>query len=53
MANLERDAQAYDRLSAMGWRVMVIWECETKSELSLDAVFQRYGLVALSEELSK
>jgi DNA mismatch endonuclease, patch repair protein len=28
--NLERDALAHAQLEAQGWRVMVIWECETK-----------------------
>lgn len=29
--NVERDAQNIAQLSAMGWRAIVIWECETKS----------------------
>ena len=28
--NVERDAVAQERLNGMGWRVMVIWECETR-----------------------
>lgn len=28
--NLERDKVALDSLGQLGWRVQVIWECETK-----------------------
>lgn len=28
--NVERDEQARTRLSELGWRVLTIWECETK-----------------------
>lgn len=28
--NVERDAEHRDRLSALGWQVLVIWECEVK-----------------------
>src|ERR1700722_17619741 len=28
--NVERDAEAVMQLSATGWRVLTIWECETK-----------------------
>lgn len=28
--NVERDSQARQALEADGWRVMIIWECETK-----------------------
>lgn len=28
--NVARDRQAVDELGALGWRVAVIWECETK-----------------------
>ena len=37
-ANVIRDAKAREALQALGWRVLVIWECEVKSkefELSL------------------
>ena len=28
--NVERDKRAQDQLSAMGWRVLLIWECSTR-----------------------
>ena len=31
-ANIERDARNYDLLSDMGWKVFIIWECETKKK---------------------
>lgn len=30
--NVERDASNIEALEALGWSVMVIWECETKRE---------------------
>lgn len=33
--NVERDGEARRGLKAMGWRVMVVWECETKDEATL------------------
>lgn len=35
--NAERDAQQIASLEARGWRVMVIWQCETKDLPSLEA----------------
>ena len=29
--NVERDRLAVERLTAAGWEVLVIWECETRS----------------------
>lgn len=29
--NVERDAEAIKTLQASGWKVLVIWECETKN----------------------
>lgn len=31
----ERDREAAERLKAMGWRVLTIWECETKQTEAL------------------
>jgi DNA mismatch endonuclease (patch repair protein) len=36
--NVERDAENVARLRAMGWRVLVLWECELKDR---DAVADR------------
>ena len=36
--NKERDAEAAEALKARGWRVLVIWECETRD---LDALSAR------------
>lgn len=30
--NVERDAAALERLATLGWRALVIWECELKDE---------------------
>lgn len=34
-ANVERDARVRSELEASGWRVVVIWECETRDASSL------------------
>lgn len=36
-ANVERDARKEAQLRELGWRVAVIWECETKSLEALEA----------------
>jgi DNA mismatch endonuclease, patch repair protein len=36
--NIERDVHAQRRLQAMGWTVVVLWECELKSPLWLTNV---------------
>lgn len=36
-ANVERDAGKEAQLRELGWRVAVIWECETKSLEALEA----------------
>ena len=35
--NVERDQRNRDQLINSGWRVLVIWECETKHKDSLEA----------------
>lgn len=30
--NLERDRKNYDKLSEMGWRVLVVWECKIRHD---------------------
>lgn len=34
-ANLSRDSRVRRKLIAMGWRVLVIWECETRDLVEL------------------
>lgn len=36
-ANLERDARKAETLRAMGWRVLIVWECETRDLVRLEA----------------
>jgi len=36
-ANVERDARKEAQLQDLGWRVVVMWECETKSLEALQA----------------
>lgn len=36
-ANRVRDAKKAHELEALGWRVITIWQCETKSEAELTA----------------
>lgn len=44
-ANVERDARKTSQLEELGWRVLVVWECETRSEEALEARLRReFGL---------
>lgn len=43
-ANIQRDAQKHAQLKELGWNVIVIWECELRSEAknkTLDAVVNK------------
>jgi DNA mismatch endonuclease (patch repair protein) len=40
--NQQRDIRNYDRLKKMGWRVVVLWQCETKTIEHATAVLTRY-----------
>lgn len=37
-ANVARDKQVKNELETEGWRVIVIWECETKDPQLLDKI---------------
>lgn len=39
--NVDRDRQNVTHLKAMGWRVLVLWECETKSDEQIFEVLSR------------
>lgn len=41
-ANVSRDLLAIYRLKAEGWRVMVVWECQTKDASLLSNRIQRF-----------
>jgi DNA mismatch endonuclease, patch repair protein len=34
-SNTDRDARTKSALTELGWRVLTVWECETKSEAAL------------------
>ena len=40
--NVERDSLARARLQEQGWRVLVIWECETRDRTCLPDVLTRF-----------
>jgi DNA mismatch endonuclease, patch repair protein len=40
-ANVERDKKAIDTLRKQGWRVLIVWECETRSEEQLHSLPMR------------
>lgn len=40
--NISRDHEAVERLRAMGWRVLTVWECETKQTADLEEVLRAF-----------
>jgi len=42
-ANVNRDRVAQEKLTAAGWRVAIIWECETRDRAALEGTLA--GLV--------
>lgn len=39
--NVDRDAAKAAALTAAGWRVLIVWECETREEAALEKLFWR------------
>jgi DNA mismatch endonuclease (patch repair protein) len=39
--NLKRDIQNQSALKQLGWRVIVVWECETKNNRRLEQLLRR------------
>ncbi|MNF24500.1 Very short patch repair protein [compost metagenome] len=50
-ANVARDARKEAQLRELGWRVLVIWECETKSLEALEARLRLEFDLPLGESL--
>lgn len=47
-ANVERDARKQAQLEELGWHVLVVWECETKTKDALGRrLSQEFGLSLL------
>ena len=46
--NVERDKRNQDALVALGWRVLVIWECEVADQARLDALVSK--LISLDKQ---
>ena len=40
--NVQRDAENLVALKAIGWKVLVIWECETNDEARIEKKLQRF-----------
>jgi DNA mismatch endonuclease (patch repair protein) len=40
--NVERDARAIEQLEAAGWRVLIVWECETRDRSTLQAKLESF-----------
>ena len=40
--NRERDASAIAALTELGWKVLVVWECETRNETGLPKRLRRF-----------
>ena len=38
LRNTERDKQVYEELKALGWRVLVVWECQLKKSVMQDTL---------------
>lgn len=42
IGNMERDRQHDEELKRVGWRVLVIWECQTKEKAALVDLIKRF-----------
>lgn len=51
-ANIERDARKEAQLQELGWRILVVWECETKNIEALEKRLRlEFGLPELAAQL--
>lgn len=41
LRNIERDQEAREKLELMNWKVLIVWECETRDVQSLMAKLKR------------
>jgi len=41
-SNIERDRRVAQKLSDAGWRVLIIWECETRDPNKISNIIQKY-----------
>lgn len=39
--NVDRDQRAVEKLTAMGWRVLCVWECATRDPQAFDSLQER------------
>lgn len=37
--NIERDKMVHQKISDMGWNIIIIWECELKKESTLKYLY--------------
>lgn len=49
--NAERDKATKAKLEALGWRVLVVWECEIKSERLTSLIEEIRGMQKRRPEL--
>ncbi len=47
--NVRRDKEAQEKLSSQGWRVLVIWQCQTKNPADLEVLIHRFFSTGLEE----
>lgn len=42
--NVERDVEAQRKLNVLGWKALVVWECETKDPKGLEPILRSFLL---------
>ncbi len=40
--NIERDTHVFRQLESLGWRILVIWQCQTKNPANLSEIIDRF-----------
>jgi DNA mismatch endonuclease, patch repair protein len=41
-ANARRDKTAQEALDAIGWRILIVWQCETRDEVQLIGILRQF-----------
>jgi DNA mismatch endonuclease (patch repair protein) len=50
LRNVERDKQNYEALKEIGWRVVIVWECELKKKLADERLRKLYFEVKAGQD---
>lgn len=40
--NMRRDLEVYKELQSLGWRILIIWQCQTRDPIAIEALIDSF-----------